>query len=169
MADVPELHLVPNRSGSMSLVFEGREYKLRYTGKQKKHWVCSKDKKGCGGAIWTNLDVTSVIKQNDHIESCPVDEHLTYNSTVDSSHANLGYGWYFQGCTTMVSTIVYHPCLCGGSRLISAAAFPLTASCDVVKHGGGVLSEAIKDATSACRNYLNPRHSLETDSYPRTL
>ncbi|XP_003369012.1 hypothetical protein Tsp_04440 [Trichinella spiralis] len=34
--------------------------------------------KGCGGAIWTNLDVTSVIKQNDHIESCPVDEHLAY-------------------------------------------------------------------------------------------
>ncbi|KRX70386.1 hypothetical protein T06_14717 [Trichinella sp. T6] len=36
------------------------------------------DKKSCGGAIWTNLDVTSVIKQNDHIESCPVDEHLAY-------------------------------------------------------------------------------------------
>ncbi|KRY03763.1 hypothetical protein T12_3278, partial [Trichinella patagoniensis] len=33
----------------------------------------SLDKKGCGGAIWTNLDVTSVIKRNDHIESCPVD------------------------------------------------------------------------------------------------
>ncbi|KRZ02765.1 hypothetical protein T11_11240 [Trichinella zimbabwensis] len=78
MADVPELHLVPNRSGSMSLVFEGRAYKLRYTGKQKKHWVCSKDKKSCGGAIWTNLDVTSVIKQNDHIENCRVDEHLAY-------------------------------------------------------------------------------------------
>ncbi|KRY80927.1 hypothetical protein T11_8197, partial [Trichinella zimbabwensis] len=46
-------------------------------------------KKGCGGAIWTNLDVTSVIKHYDHIKSCPVDEHLTYNSTVDSSHANL--------------------------------------------------------------------------------
>ncbi|KRZ08229.1 hypothetical protein T11_6482 [Trichinella zimbabwensis] len=34
--------------------------------------------KSCGGAIWTNLDVTSVIKQNDHIESCPADEHLAY-------------------------------------------------------------------------------------------
>ncbi|KRZ01723.1 hypothetical protein T11_9486, partial [Trichinella zimbabwensis] len=55
MTDDPERHLVPNRSGSISL-----------------------DKKGCGGAIWTNLDVTSVIKQNDHIESCPVDEHLAY-------------------------------------------------------------------------------------------
>ncbi|KRY97905.1 hypothetical protein T11_8751, partial [Trichinella zimbabwensis] len=66
MAVVPKLHPVPNRSGSMSL-----------------------DKKGCGGAIWTNLDVTSVIKHYDHIKSCPVNEHLTYNSTVDSSHANL--------------------------------------------------------------------------------
>ncbi|KRX21527.1 hypothetical protein T07_490 [Trichinella nelsoni] len=36
------------------------------------------DKKGCGGAIWTNLDVTSVIKRNDHIASCPVVEHLAY-------------------------------------------------------------------------------------------
>ncbi|KRX96956.1 hypothetical protein T12_8187, partial [Trichinella patagoniensis] len=34
------------------------------------------DKEGCNGAVWTNLDVTTVIKQNDHIESCPVDEHL---------------------------------------------------------------------------------------------
>ncbi|KRX78628.1 hypothetical protein T06_11225 [Trichinella sp. T6] len=52
MADVPELHLVQNRCGGMSL-----------------------NKKGMGGAIWTNLDVTSVIEQN---ESCPVDEHLAY-------------------------------------------------------------------------------------------
>ncbi|KRZ57467.1 hypothetical protein T02_13421 [Trichinella nativa] len=52
MADVPELHLVQNRCGGMSL-----------------------NKKGMGGAIWTNLDVTSVIEQN---ESCPVDEHLVY-------------------------------------------------------------------------------------------
>ncbi|XP_003376594.1 hypothetical protein Tsp_00792 [Trichinella spiralis] len=57
MADVPELHLVPNRCGI---------------------WSNLVDKKGCGGAIWTNLDVTSVSKQNDHIESCPVDEHLAY-------------------------------------------------------------------------------------------
>ncbi|KRX51261.1 hypothetical protein T09_11059 [Trichinella sp. T9] len=35
-------------------------------------------KTGCGGAVWTNLDVTTVIKRNDHIESCSVDEHLSY-------------------------------------------------------------------------------------------
>ncbi|KRY52797.1 hypothetical protein T03_5325 [Trichinella britovi] len=49
MADVPELHLVPNRCGIWS-----------------------------NSVVWTNLDVTSVIKQNDHIECCPVDEHLAY-------------------------------------------------------------------------------------------
>ncbi|KRZ85073.1 hypothetical protein T08_12192 [Trichinella sp. T8] len=49
MADVPELHLVPNRCGIWS-----------------------------NSVVWTNLDVTSVIKQNDHIESCPVGEHLAY-------------------------------------------------------------------------------------------
>ncbi|KRZ66472.1 hypothetical protein T10_8692, partial [Trichinella papuae] len=72
MADVCELRLVPNHSGSMSLVYEGRAYKLKRIGKQKKYEWCSK------GVIWTNLDVTSVIKQNDHIENCPVDEHLAY-------------------------------------------------------------------------------------------
>ncbi|KRX37811.1 hypothetical protein T06_423, partial [Trichinella sp. T6] len=55
MGNVFELHLVPNRCDGMSL-----------------------DKKGCGGAVWTNLHVTTVIKRNDHIESCPVDEHLAY-------------------------------------------------------------------------------------------
>ncbi|KRY24578.1 hypothetical protein T03_17684 [Trichinella britovi] len=35
-------------------------------------------KTGCGGAVWTILEVTTVIKRNDHIESCPVDEHLAY-------------------------------------------------------------------------------------------
>ncbi|KRZ85821.1 hypothetical protein T08_443 [Trichinella sp. T8] len=33
---------------------------MRYTSKQKKHGVCSKDKEGCKGAIWTSLDVTAV-------------------------------------------------------------------------------------------------------------
>ncbi|KRX34115.1 hypothetical protein T09_10570 [Trichinella sp. T9] len=35
-------------------------------------------REGCKGVIWTNLDVTYVITQKDHIESCPVDEHLAY-------------------------------------------------------------------------------------------
>ncbi|KRY19981.1 hypothetical protein T12_2042 [Trichinella patagoniensis] len=77
MADVPDLRLVPNCCGGMSLVYEGRAYKLKRAGKQK-YWRCSKNKKGCGGAIWTNLDVIWVTKQNDHIESCPADEHLAY-------------------------------------------------------------------------------------------
>ncbi|KRZ00590.1 hypothetical protein T11_839 [Trichinella zimbabwensis] len=54
MADVCALRLVSNHSGCMSLVYEGR------------------------GVIWTNLDGTSVIKQNNHIANCPVDEHLAY-------------------------------------------------------------------------------------------
>ncbi|KRX46989.1 hypothetical protein T05_14452 [Trichinella murrelli] len=29
-------------------------------------------------SFWTNLDVTYVITQKDHIESCPVDGHLAY-------------------------------------------------------------------------------------------
>ncbi|KRY46371.1 hypothetical protein T03_10584, partial [Trichinella britovi] len=69
MADVPDLRLVPNCCGGMSLVYEGRAYKLKRAGRQK-YWRCSKDKEGCGGAIWTNLDVTSVIMRNDPIESC---------------------------------------------------------------------------------------------------
>ncbi|KRZ82970.1 hypothetical protein T08_2500 [Trichinella sp. T8] len=61
-----KLRHAPNCCGGMSFVHEGRALAK-----------CT-DKKGCGGAIWTNLDVTSVIKRNDHIESCPVDEHLAY-------------------------------------------------------------------------------------------
>ncbi|KRY25895.1 hypothetical protein T01_7932 [Trichinella spiralis] len=57
MADVPELHLVPNRCGGTSLVHEGRAYKLKRAGIQK-YWRCS--------------------KRNVHIESCRVDEHLAY-------------------------------------------------------------------------------------------
>ncbi|KRY04079.1 hypothetical protein T12_4953, partial [Trichinella patagoniensis] len=77
MANLPELHLVQNRCGGTSLVYEGRAYKLKRAAR-KKYWRCSQDKKGCGGAVWTNFDVTTVIKRNDHIESCPVDEHLAY-------------------------------------------------------------------------------------------
>ncbi|KRY07566.1 hypothetical protein T01_14988, partial [Trichinella spiralis] len=74
MANVPELHLVQNRCGGTSLFHEGRAYRLKRAGRQK-YWRCSQ---GCGGAVWTNLDVTTVIKRNDYIESCPVDEHLAY-------------------------------------------------------------------------------------------
>ncbi|KRY08405.1 hypothetical protein T12_16565 [Trichinella patagoniensis] len=73
MADIPVLCLVPNRGGSMALGFEGRAYKLKHTGKQKKCWRCSKDKKGCKGAVWTDLEVTAVMNRKDQ-----VDEHLAY-------------------------------------------------------------------------------------------
>ncbi|KRY30876.1 hypothetical protein T03_11502, partial [Trichinella britovi] len=75
MADVPDLHLVPNHRGSMSLVHEGKAYKLKRASRQ--YWRCSNacpkctEKEGCNGAVWTNVNVTTVNKQNDHIESCP--------------------------------------------------------------------------------------------------
>ncbi|KRY71692.1 hypothetical protein T4A_10617, partial [Trichinella pseudospiralis] len=78
MAAISELRLVKNRYGGLSLVYEGRAYKLKRTGKEKKYWLCSKDKQGCKAVICTNLEVTTVIHQNDHIETCPVDEHLAY-------------------------------------------------------------------------------------------
>ncbi|XP_003377566.1 glutamate--tRNA ligase [Trichinella spiralis] len=49
-----DLRLVLNCGGSMRLVFEGRGYKLKYT------------------------EVTSVINEKHHIETCQVYEHLTY-------------------------------------------------------------------------------------------
>ncbi|KRZ80586.1 hypothetical protein T10_8341 [Trichinella papuae] len=54
IAEISELHLAPNRRGCMSLVYEGRAYKLKHT------------------------EVTTVIAQKDHIETFPADEHLTY-------------------------------------------------------------------------------------------
>ncbi|KRX35019.1 hypothetical protein T05_8414 [Trichinella murrelli] len=41
MANVPELHLVQNHCGGMSLVYEGRAYKLKRADRQK-YWRCSK-------------------------------------------------------------------------------------------------------------------------------
>ncbi|KRY49185.1 hypothetical protein T03_6935 [Trichinella britovi] len=41
MADDSDLRLVPNRRGGMSLVHEGRAYKLKRAGRQK-YWRCSK-------------------------------------------------------------------------------------------------------------------------------
>ncbi|KRZ47491.1 hypothetical protein T02_13272, partial [Trichinella nativa] len=41
MANVPELHLVQNRCGGTSLVYEGKAYKLKRAGRQK-YWRCSK-------------------------------------------------------------------------------------------------------------------------------
>ncbi|KRZ87489.1 hypothetical protein T08_2570 [Trichinella sp. T8] len=62
----------------MSLVYEGRVYKLKYTGKRKKCWGCSKDKEGCGGAVWKDLEGPAGIDRKDHVETCRVDEHLAY-------------------------------------------------------------------------------------------
>ncbi|KRZ72553.1 hypothetical protein T10_4293 [Trichinella papuae] len=43
MADIFELRLVANRCGGMSLVYEGRTYKVKYAGsKRVKCWGCSK-------------------------------------------------------------------------------------------------------------------------------
>ncbi|KRX87210.1 hypothetical protein T4E_4958 [Trichinella pseudospiralis] len=72
-ADVPELHLVLNRGGSRALVFEGREYKLNHTGKQKKCCRCSKYKKDCKGAVRTDLEVAAVIDRKHYVETCRVD------------------------------------------------------------------------------------------------
>ncbi|KRX38540.1 hypothetical protein T05_13032 [Trichinella murrelli] len=55
MADVPELHLVPNRCGiwSNSVV-----------------WLWD--------AVWTDLEVPAGIDRKDHVETCRVDEHMAY-------------------------------------------------------------------------------------------
>ncbi|KRX31689.1 hypothetical protein T06_6726, partial [Trichinella sp. T6] len=49
MVDVPELHLVPNRCGI---------------------WSNLMDKEGCGGAVWTDLEVPAGIDRKDHVENC---------------------------------------------------------------------------------------------------
>ncbi|KRX62278.1 hypothetical protein T09_10465 [Trichinella sp. T9] len=71
MAEFIKLRLVTNRRGGTSLVYEGRAYKLRYTGKRMKNWGCSKDRKGCKGGVTTNLDVTAVIRRTPHGDDCP--------------------------------------------------------------------------------------------------
>ncbi|KRY05261.1 hypothetical protein T03_572, partial [Trichinella britovi] len=64
MADIFELRFVPNRGGSTSLVSHGRTYKLRYTNKQRKHWVCSKVCAKC---------TVSVLRQR-RLQGCHMDK-----------------------------------------------------------------------------------------------
>ncbi|KRZ31018.1 hypothetical protein T4B_3468, partial [Trichinella pseudospiralis] len=51
MADIPELRLINNRCGRMSLVYEGKTYKLRYTSEQRKYWDIAKYNLGYGWYI----------------------------------------------------------------------------------------------------------------------
>ncbi|KRY38440.1 hypothetical protein T01_14754 [Trichinella spiralis] len=74
MANVSELRLVPNFRGTMSLIYNGRSYRLKHTGKRNKYWRCSKDREGCKGVVWTDLNVTQVIRQKDHMRNCPMDQ-----------------------------------------------------------------------------------------------
>ncbi|KRZ20520.1 hypothetical protein T4C_9685, partial [Trichinella pseudospiralis] len=66
MAVVSELCLVKIVAlVCMSLVFESRMYKLK---NREEILGCSK----------TYLEVTAVISEKHHMESCPVDQHLAY-------------------------------------------------------------------------------------------
>ncbi|KRX70889.1 hypothetical protein T06_11794 [Trichinella sp. T6] len=38
----------------------------------------SRDKEGCGGAVWTDLEVPAGIDRKVHVETCRVDEHMAY-------------------------------------------------------------------------------------------
>ncbi|XP_003368929.1 conserved hypothetical protein [Trichinella spiralis] len=83
MADISELRFVTNRGGSTSIVSQGRTHTNRDTPTNRKNIGFAQKyalngREGCKDVIWTNLDVTCVITQKDHIESCPVDEHLAY-------------------------------------------------------------------------------------------
>ncbi|KRZ57745.1 hypothetical protein T02_4869 [Trichinella nativa] len=92
MAYIPEL--LSNRCGGMSFVHKGKACKLKYDGRRVKYWRCFKV---CAdlmcslllsvslfccmtskGAISNNLDVTSVLKQRPHMETCQVDQQLAY-------------------------------------------------------------------------------------------
>ncbi|KRY60108.1 hypothetical protein T03_3427 [Trichinella britovi] len=66
-----ELRLVTNRCGKLSLVFEGKAYKLKYAGKKKKYLGCSKIY--TQDAMCRNLKVTAIISQKDRVERFPMD------------------------------------------------------------------------------------------------
>ncbi|KRY02171.1 hypothetical protein T03_11103, partial [Trichinella britovi] len=39
------------------------------------YFILVKNKEGCGGAVWTDLEVPAGIDRKDHVETCRVDEH----------------------------------------------------------------------------------------------
>ncbi|KRY26698.1 hypothetical protein T01_12254, partial [Trichinella spiralis] len=101
MADISELGLVTNCCGGMSLVYEGRAYKFKFTGKQRKCWGCSKDKKGYKDAVSTNVDITAVLRQTCHMGASPVDQHL--RSTEETKPIPLIYDEEASAAATVTS------------------------------------------------------------------
>ncbi|KRY69611.1 hypothetical protein T4A_8256 [Trichinella pseudospiralis] len=73
MADIPELRLINNRCGRMSLVYEGKTYKLRYTSEQRKYWDIAKYNLGYGWYI-------KVVSQWDKL--VPADEDIGTNKFI---------------------------------------------------------------------------------------
>ncbi|XP_003367237.1 conserved hypothetical protein [Trichinella spiralis] len=85
----------------MSLVYEGRAYKIKFTGKQRKCWGCSKDKKGYKDAVSTNVDITAVLRQTCHMGASPVDQHL--RSTEETKPIPLIYDEEASAAATVTS------------------------------------------------------------------
>ncbi|KRZ66418.1 hypothetical protein T10_12215 [Trichinella papuae] len=61
------LRLINNRCGRMSLVYEGKAYKLRYTSKQRKYWEGKTKTWGMDGTLKLYLNGT-----NSYLPSMPL-------------------------------------------------------------------------------------------------
>ncbi|KRZ15892.1 hypothetical protein T11_17394 [Trichinella zimbabwensis] len=76
MAD--NLHLVLNKRNNYNLVYEGRAHLLKHTNFDEKQWICNRVPSGCRGAVYTNLEVNTVLRTTPHAETCSADDSLLY-------------------------------------------------------------------------------------------
>ncbi|XP_003366201.1 hypothetical protein Tsp_14382 [Trichinella spiralis] len=75
MAD--NLHLVLNRQNNYNLVYEGGSHVLKHTNFDEKQWTCSRVS-GCRSAVYTNLEVSTVLRTAPHAETCTADDCILY-------------------------------------------------------------------------------------------
>ncbi|KRZ33803.1 hypothetical protein T4B_6044 [Trichinella pseudospiralis] len=57
---------------------EGRVHLLKHTKFEDKQWVCDYVRSGCRGAVYTNLEVSTVLRSTPYSGTCTADEYVLY-------------------------------------------------------------------------------------------
>ncbi|KRY91415.1 hypothetical protein T4D_12261 [Trichinella pseudospiralis] len=57
---------------------EGRVHLLKHTKFEDKQWVCDYVRSGCRGAVYTNLEVNTVLRSTPYSGTCTADEYVLY-------------------------------------------------------------------------------------------
>ncbi|KRY03051.1 hypothetical protein T12_8072, partial [Trichinella patagoniensis] len=51
---------------------------LKHTNFDEKQWTCSRVRSGCRSAVYTNLEVNTVLRTAPHAVTCTADDYILY-------------------------------------------------------------------------------------------